>query len=209
MVARDAATEERAALESQVAELELRMTMQRKRQDEMVDQLEQALAMSFGPLEAMFDKTDLDVDNLIDTVRSTHSGQGGPLGTATVSTRSFDDPELGDRFDQLMLGLDRMNLMRIAASKVPYAFPVDGSYRFTSGFGPRGRRLHAGIDLAGPVGTIDHRHRRRRGDRRRPGKRLWQRRPGPARVRIRDGLCPLEQNPGQGGTTGIAWRANR
>ena len=68
-------------------------------------------------------------------MRSTHSGQGGPLGTATVSTRSFDDPELGARFDQLMLGLDRMNLMRIAASKVPYAFPVDGSYRFTSGFG--------------------------------------------------------------------------
>ena len=129
------------------------MTMQRKRQDEMADQLEQALAMSFGPLEAMFEKVDLDVDGLIDTVRSTHSGQGGPLGTATVSTRSFDDPELGNRFDQLMLGLDRMNLMRIAASKVPYAFPVDGSYRFTSGFGPRGRRLHAGIDLAAPVGT--------------------------------------------------------
>ena len=150
VVARDAATEERAALESQVAELELRMTMQRKRQDEMADQLEQALAMSFGPLEAMFDKTDLDVDDLIETVRSTHSGQGGPLGTATVSTRSFDDPELGDRFDQLMLGLDRMNLMRIAASKVPYAFPIDGTYRFTSGFGSRGRRLHAGIDLAAP-----------------------------------------------------------
>ena len=153
VAARDAATEQRAALESQVAELELRMTMQRKRQDEMVEELEQAVAMSFGPLEAIFEKADLDVDNLIDTVRSTHSGQGGPLGTATVSTRSFDDPELGARFDQLMLGLDRMNLMRIAATKVPYAFPVDGSYRFTSAFGPRGRRLHAGIDLAAPVGT--------------------------------------------------------
>jgi murein DD-endopeptidase MepM/ murein hydrolase activator NlpD len=129
------------------------MTMQRKRQDEMVEELEQAVAMSFGPLEAIFEKADLDVDNLIDTVRNTHSGQGGPLGTATVSTRSFDDPELGNRFDQLMLGLDRMNLMRIAATKVPYAFPVDGSYRFTSAFGPRGRRLHAGIDLAAPVGT--------------------------------------------------------
>jgi murein DD-endopeptidase MepM/ murein hydrolase activator NlpD len=153
VAARDAATTERAALASQVADLELRMTMQRKRQDELADQLEQALAMSFGPLEAMFHKVDLDVDSLVASVRATHSGQGGPLGAATISTRSFDDPELGARFDQLMIGLDRMNLMRVAASKVPYAFPVDGTYRFTSGFGPRGRRMHAGIDLAAPVGT--------------------------------------------------------
>jgi murein DD-endopeptidase MepM/ murein hydrolase activator NlpD len=129
------------------------MTMQRKRQDELADQLEQVLAMSFGPLETMFAKVDLDVDGLIDAVRATHSGQGGPLDGATVSTRSFDDPQLGARFDQLMIGLDRMNLMRIAASKVPYAIPVNGTYRFTSGFGPRGRRLHAGIDLAAPQGT--------------------------------------------------------
>jgi len=150
---RDAATAERGALQQELAELELRLTMNRKRQDEMVDQLEQALAMSFGPLEELFGKTDLDVDSLIAMVKSTHSGQGGPLGAPTVSTRSFDDPELSSRFDSLMLDLDRMNLMRIAASKVPYAVPVDGSYRFTSGFGPRGRRLHAGVDLAGPVGT--------------------------------------------------------
>jgi murein DD-endopeptidase MepM/ murein hydrolase activator NlpD len=153
VAARDAATTERAALESQVADLELKITMQRKRQDELADQLEQVLAMSFGPLESMFEKVDLDVDGLIAAVRATHSGQGGPLGTATVSTRSFDDPELGARFDQLMIGLDRMNLMRVAASKVPYAIPVDGTYRFTSGFGPRGRRMHAGIDLAAPQGT--------------------------------------------------------
>ena len=85
VAARDAATAERAALEQQLADLELRMTMQRKRQDEMADQLEQALAMSFGPLEKMFGKVDLDVDSLIDTVKSTHSGQGGPLGTPVVS----------------------------------------------------------------------------------------------------------------------------
>ena len=153
VAARDAATAERAALESQVADLELRINMQRKRQDELADELEQAVAMSFGPLEAMFAKVDLDVDGVLEAVRATHSGEGGPLGTATVSTRSFDDPELGARFDQLMIGLDRMNLMRVAASKVPYAFPVDGTYRFTSGFGSRGRRLHAGIDLAAPQGT--------------------------------------------------------
>ena len=153
VAARDSATAERAALEGEVADLELRMTMQRKRQDELADQLEQALAMSFGPLEAMFAEVHLDVDGLIDAVKNTHSGQGGPLGTPVVSSKSFDDPELDARFDQLMLGLDRMNLMRIAATKVPYAVPVSGTFRFTSGFGGRWGRMHAGVDLAAPVGT--------------------------------------------------------
>ena len=52
-----------------------------------------------------------------------------------VSTRSFDDAALNTRFDKLMLDLDRMNLMRIAASKIPYALPLHSDFRFTSGFG--------------------------------------------------------------------------
>jgi murein DD-endopeptidase MepM/ murein hydrolase activator NlpD len=70
-----------------------------------------------------------------------------------VSTRAFDNDAVGTRFDRLMLNLDRMNLMRIAASKIPYAIPLQSSFRFTSGFGPRGGRRHAGIDLAAPRGT--------------------------------------------------------
>jgi murein DD-endopeptidase MepM/ murein hydrolase activator NlpD len=76
-----------------------------------------------------------------------------------MSSRSFDDAGLGDRLGEVMLGLDRMNLLRIAAGRVPYAMPVTSSFRFTSGYGYRsdpkggGRRLHRGIDLAGPRGT--------------------------------------------------------
>ena len=66
--------------------LELQVKMNRERQDEMVGQLEQAIALSFGPLEQLFKKTNLDVDSPIATVRSTYSGQGGPVGT-TVSTK--------------------------------------------------------------------------------------------------------------------------
>ena len=36
-----------------------------------------------------------------------------------------------------MLDLDRMNLMRIAADKVPLAIPVRSGFRFTSAFGYR------------------------------------------------------------------------
>ena len=61
---RDAANTERAELAQELADLELKVQMNSARQDEMVDQLEQAVAMSFGPLEQLFSKTDLDVDSL-------------------------------------------------------------------------------------------------------------------------------------------------
>jgi murein DD-endopeptidase MepM/ murein hydrolase activator NlpD len=52
--------------------------------------------------------------------------------------------------------------MRIGASNIPFAMPVLDPYRFTSGFGyrsdpkGRGRRMHAGLDLAGPKNTPIH-----------------------------------------------------
>jgi murein DD-endopeptidase MepM/ murein hydrolase activator NlpD len=150
---RDTASTERAELAQELADLELRARVNSARQDEMVEQLEQAVAMSFGPLEALFGKTNLDVDGLIAQVRSMYSGEGGPLGTPVVSTRSFDDDALSTRFDRLMLNIDRMNLMRIAVNKIPYAAPLHDLFRFTSGFGPRHGRLHAGVDLAAPRGT--------------------------------------------------------
>ncbi|GIX14378.1 MAG: hypothetical protein KatS3mg118_2337 [Paracoccaceae bacterium] len=58
-----------------------------------------------------------------------------------------------------MADLERVELMRVAAAKLPLAVPVKGSFRFTSGFGTRkdprtGRpRRHEGIDLAGARGT--------------------------------------------------------
>ncbi len=38
------------------------------------------------------------------------------------------------------------------ARKSPYIWPIDGG-TFTSGFGPRGRRVHKGIDIAADPGT--------------------------------------------------------
>jgi murein DD-endopeptidase MepM/ murein hydrolase activator NlpD len=160
VAARDEANSERAALQQQVAELETEVKVNDERQDEMVDQIEQAVAASFGPLEKMFSNASVDVDDLLETVRADYSGQGGPLGdTATVSTRSFDDPAVSTRFDKLMVDLDRLNLLRVAADKVPLAMPVHDGFRFTSGYGyrrdpfRRGSRMHTGVDLAAPRGT--------------------------------------------------------
>ncbi len=160
--ARDEAALEREQLEQQLVELELRMQINTRRQEEMLSHLEQAVEMSFGPLEQMFRASGLDVDSLLATVRRNYSGTGGPDTPVTMSTRSFDDPEVTSRFDELMIDLDRMTLLRIAAGKVPYTMPVMAAHRFTSGFGTRrdpktgGRRMHSGIDLAAPRGTPIH-----------------------------------------------------
>ena len=156
---RDAATAEREKLARDLADAELRMAVASKRQDEMVEQLEQAVAISLEPLQAMLDKTDLNVDGLLNSVRRSHSGMGGPLGPVTVSSRSFDDPDTARRFDSVMTSLDRVNLMRLAVDQVPLAMPIGTNFRFTSGFGvrkdPKGRgyRMHAGLDFAAPTGT--------------------------------------------------------
>ena len=49
--------------------------------------------------------------------------------------------------------MDEINLYRIAAAKAPFAQPVKDKFRFTSGFGQRWGRLHAGTDFAAPIGT--------------------------------------------------------
>lgn len=156
---RDTAAAEREKLARELADAELRMAVASKRQDEMVEQLEQAVAISLEPLQAMLDKTDLNVDGLLNSVRRSHSGMGGPLGPVTVSSRSFDDPDTARRFDSVMTSLDRVNLMRLAVNQVPLAMPLGSDFRFTSGFGvrkdPKGRgyRMHAGLDFAARTGT--------------------------------------------------------
>ncbi|MEO0388034.1 MAG: DUF5930 domain-containing protein [Pseudomonadota bacterium] len=157
--ARDTAITDLDRLETEVASLELTMEIASERQAQLVAGLEDAVEMSFKPLEQMFDRSGLDVDNLVRTIRSSYSGFGGSDVPVTISTRSFDDPELNARFAAVMDGMDKMNMMRIASTKVPYAMPVKAAHRFTSGFGTRrdpktgGRRAHNGIDLAGPRGT--------------------------------------------------------
>ncbi len=155
---RDAADAERAKLAAQVAELRLRAEVTEQREKEMMGEIEQAVALSFGPMRKVFANANIDVDGLINKIRGDYSGEGGPETPAVVSTRNYDDG-ISNQFDSVMVDIDRMNLMRIAAGKVPLAIPVRDTFRFTSGFGIRrdpkgaGRRMHAGVDFAAPKGT--------------------------------------------------------
>ena len=143
----------------QADELALQLKLMQDQNDQIFRQLEEAMAISVQPLDKMFRAAGMNTDSLISEVRRGYSGQGGPLTPISFSTKG-EMPAFGtDRANRLLDQMDRLNLYRIAAEAAPFATPVKSGYRFTSGFGYRrdpktgGRRLHKGVDFAGPVGT--------------------------------------------------------
>jgi murein DD-endopeptidase MepM/ murein hydrolase activator NlpD len=146
------AADARAAIE-QAAELELELRLMEERNDAIFRQIEEAMIVSVAPLDRMFRSAGMDPDRILDAVRRGYSGQGGPLTPIQFSTSGGPPDPATLRANEILGQLDRMNLYRIAAQRLPFDLPLRGAYRLTSPFGIRWGRLHEGIDLAGPVGT--------------------------------------------------------
>lgn len=135
------------------AEMELALRLLEEKNDEIFRQLEEAMLVSVEPLDKMFRQAGLNPDSLLRAVRRGYSGQGGPLMPLQFSTKGgAPDPDAA-RANAILNKMDRINLYRIAAERAPFDLPVKSNYRFTSGFGQRWGRLHAGADFAGPIGT--------------------------------------------------------
>lgn len=143
----------------QADEMEQQIALMRDQNDQIFRQLEEAMTVSVKPLDKMFRAAGMNTDSLLRQVRRGYSGQGGALTPLSFSTRGEEPSEAARRANRIISELDRLNLYRLAASKAPFANPVKSGYRFTSPFGYRrdpktgGRRLHKGVDFAGPVGT--------------------------------------------------------
>ncbi|SMR72485.1 Murein DD-endopeptidase MepM and murein hydrolase activator NlpD, contain LysM domain [Aliiroseovarius halocynthiae] len=147
-VAANAAEAERFA-QDMVYEARLR----EERNDQIFRQLEDAVSISLEPLDKMFAKSGMSVDSILGQIRRGYSGQGGPLTPLILSTSGgAPDPDT-ERANRILGELDRMNLYRIAAQKMPFGMPVKSGFRFTSGFGKRWGRMHNGTDFAAPIGT--------------------------------------------------------
>jgi murein DD-endopeptidase MepM/ murein hydrolase activator NlpD len=153
MLAEATAAQEEAEL---VAESKLAME---QRNDLIFTKLEEAVTVSMEPLDNMFRDAGMSPEDLLNAVREGYSGQGGPLTPISLSTSggALSAEEL--RANAILGGLDRMNMYKIAAFKLPFSMPVDAAVRYTSGFGYRtdpfngGSRKHEGQDLAGSYGT--------------------------------------------------------
>ena len=185
---------------------ELRLVNERN--SEIFSRLEDAMTISVEPLEKMFRKVGLDPDQLIDTVRRGYSGRGGPLTPISVSTRGEAPSPEAARANRLLMRLDELSLYRLAADKVPLALPVNGGFRYTSGFGMRWGRMHKGTDFAArtarpstppPMAWSPMR----------AGSRAMDGSSRSSTSSDRDALCPHVQNPGEEGPKGLAWGPDR
>lgn len=156
--ARDDAAETTESLVLRVDELSTEISERAERQNRIFAQLEDAAALSLGSLESVFEKSGVPLEPILDAVRREAGGSGGPFIPADQVEALSPDAESAPRLAALMADLERVNLLRIAAERMPFARPV-GAARFTSGFGYRkdpfnGRSaLHTGIDFSARRGS--------------------------------------------------------
>jgi murein DD-endopeptidase MepM/ murein hydrolase activator NlpD len=124
------------------------------RNDEIFSTLEGAVNVSMSPLDKMFKAAGLNPADIIQTVRRGYSGSGGPLMPIAFSTSGAAISPDEVRANKILSSLDQMNVYRIAVNQLPFDTPLkSGAFRFSSQFGYRWGRLHAGVDLATPIGT--------------------------------------------------------
>ncbi|MEO0371675.1 MAG: M23 family metallopeptidase [Pseudomonadota bacterium] len=134
-------------------EMQTTIQLMRDENDAIFRQLEDALTISVEPLDKMFSAAGLNTEDMLDAVRRGYSGQGGPLVPLSFSTRGAELSVDALRANRVIDELDRLNIYRIAAQQAPFAMPVKGSFRFTSGFGMRWGRMHSGTDFAAKHGS--------------------------------------------------------
>lgn len=147
----------------QVEHLALEYRLIQDRNNRIFSQLEQAVETSMEPIERMFRNAGLRPEDLLRAVRSGYQARSAALQPISVSTSgSLGVDEDVTRANAILSALDEINMYRIAVQRTPFAMPVRGGVRQTSGFGTRrdprtGRaRMHNGVDWAGPQGTPIH-----------------------------------------------------
>lgn len=153
-LARDEAEVVAASAESETLELEETIDAMSDRNAQIFARLEEAVEVSLEPLRRVFDAAGMPTDAILEQVRRGYSGQGGPLAPISLSTRgdaAVDGETL--RANDLLGRMEVVDMYRIAAERSPLDHPVRGTFRQTSGFGPRWGRMHNGLDFAGAHGT--------------------------------------------------------
>ncbi len=150
---RDRTVSEARRAEGRVSELLYEARLTDERNDRIFEQLEEAVEVSLTPLDEMFRRVGYEPERVIESIRRGYSGQGGPLTPISFSTSNRTPDESSARANAILREMDRVNLYRIAVQKIPFHMPVSGTYRFTSGFGPRWGRMHNGSDFAAAHGS--------------------------------------------------------
>lgn len=165
---RDAAREQKRALELKVARLENRVSVLHEMQNNLIGRIAAGTERHIGDLEEALAITGLDLDDLLDRIDNPSDGMGGPfISWPTVAPQLKTGitpktyPEVtGAPDDQFELVLARMGsqLARLSAlntlaERLPLMAPVT-TYEMRSAFGRRRDpitrhwAMHEGLDMA-------------------------------------------------------------
>ena len=135
-----------------VDQLSYEADLSQQNNEQIFRQIEEALVISLKPLEKMFKSVGLDLNSLLNVIRNTYSGYGGPnlpISKLPIDSLTNNEKLAAKMVDQIL----ELGAWRIAVQKIPFAHPLNETFQYTSGFGPRWGTMHYGTDMAAKHGS--------------------------------------------------------
>ena len=135
-----------------VDQLSYEADLSQQNNEQIFRQIEEALVISVEPLEKMFKSVGLDLNSLLNVIRNTYSGYGGPnlpISKLPIDSLTNNEKLAAKMVDQIL----ELGAWRIAVQKIPFAHPLNETFQYTSGFGPRWGTMHYGTDMAAKHGS--------------------------------------------------------
>ena len=149
---RDDIKEKLAKALEKVDQLSYEADLSQQNNEQIFRQIEEALVISVKPLEKMFKSVGLDLNSLLNVIRNTYSGYGGPnlpISKLPIDSLTNNEKLAAKMVDQIL----ELGAWRIAVQKIPFAHPLNETFQYTSGFGPRWGTMHYGTDMAAKHGS--------------------------------------------------------
>ena len=135
-----------------VDQLSYEADLSQQNNEQIFRQIEEALVISVKPLEKMFKSVGLDLNSILNVIRNTYSGYGGP--NIPISKFPIDSLTNNENLASKMVDqISELGAWRIAVQKIPFAHPLNETFQYTSGFGPRWGTMHYGTDMAAKHGS--------------------------------------------------------
>ena len=135
-----------------VDQLSYEADLSQQNNEQIFRQIEEALVISVKPLEKMFKSVGLDLNTILNVIRNTYSGYGGPnlpISKLPIDSLTNNEKLAAKMVDQIL----ELGAWRIAVQKIPFAHPLNETFQYTSGFGPRWGTMHYGTDMAAKHGS--------------------------------------------------------
>ena len=135
-----------------VDQLSYEADLSQQNNEQIFRQIEEALVISVKPLEKMFKSVGLDLNSILNVIRNTYSGYGGPnlpISKLPIDSLTNNEKLAAKMVDQIL----ELGAWRIAVQKIPFAHPLNENFQYTSGFGPRWGTMHYGTDMAAKHGS--------------------------------------------------------